>query len=261
MRLAVYPNLRMAWYWTALVGPGRPLVTVRDHDVAIPRRSSLEIRAEGLWSALNCETPHDHWSIGLEAFAVAMDDPVEAYRGERGDRTALGLDLEWEASAPVFARSAGLGPLQGRYEQACSVYGDILVDDERLDFTGWGRREHWWGIQDWWDGPASGASGRLGDGRAFGGWPEGGYLASGDDLAATGPVAMTTVADPSGLPASASLPLGDLDLAVTPIGHAPVLVEGPDGRTSHLALALCRFEAPDGMAGVGWGEWLGLPAG
>jgi hypothetical protein len=261
VRLAVYPNLRMAWYWTALVGAGRPLVTVRDHDVAVPRRSSLEIRAEGLWSALNCETPHDHWSIGLEAFAVAMDDPAEAYHGERGDRTALGLDLEWEASAPVFARRDGFGSTAGRYDQPCAVYGDILVDDERLDFIGWGRREHWWGIQDWWNVASSGASGRLDDGRVFGGWSAGGYIGGSDDLEPPGPVTMETVAGPAGLPISAKLAVGPLDLAVTTIGHAPVLVEGPGGRSSRLALALCRFETPDGTGGVGWGEWLGLPPG
>ena len=35
-----------------------------------------------------CETPNDHWSVNLEAFGVALDDPAEAYRGERGDRIA-----------------------------------------------------------------------------------------------------------------------------------------------------------------------------
>jgi hypothetical protein len=249
----------VGWYWAALVGSGRLLVVVRDHEVALPRHSALEVRAEGLWSALNCETPHDHWSIGLEAFAVALDDAAEAFGDERGERTALGLDLEWEASAPVFTRG-GLDAGGGRYEQACSVYGDVLVGDERLDFSGWGRREHWWGIQDWWAGPSSAATGRLDDGRIFAAWPEGGYLAGpdGPGALAAGEVVIETVVDPGGMPVSATVALGQLVLGVTPIGHAPVLVEGPSGKTARLARSLCRYRSVEGgVAGAGWAEWLG----
>jgi hypothetical protein len=259
VRLGRYPHLGVAWYWAALVGAGRPLVTVRDHDVALPRRSAMEVRAEGLWSSFNCETPHDHWSVGLEAFAVAMDDAADAYRGERGERTALGLDLEWESSAPVFTRLA-VDAQAGRYEQACSVYGDVLVGDERLDFAGWGRRQHWWGIQDWWEAPAWAAAGRLDDGRVFAGWQDGGYVGGPDGLVTVGGAVLDTVADPDGLPMSATLGLGDLRLDVTPIAHAPVLVEGPGGRSTRLARTLCRYESPAGgagVAGVGWAEWLG----
>ncbi len=263
-RLGLYPNLGVAWYWAALVGAGRPLVAVRDHDVALPRRSIMEVRAEGLWSALNCETPHDHWSLGLEAFGVAMDDPAEAFGAERGERTALGLDLEWEASAPVVVRPDGTGPSAGRYEQACAVYGDVLVGDERLELSGWGRREHWWGIQDWWAGGWSAAWGRLGDGRVVAGWQasadsggDGGYVIDPSGRRQPTVADLQTVMAPTGLPVTASLALGDLRLDLTPIGHAPVLVEGPGARTSRLARALCRFDAGGTGGGVGWAEWLG----
>src|SRR5512134_1720779 len=59
------------WCWAYVVGPGLGLVVVRDTDVAPPRRSEiLDVRAEGLWMELVCETPNEHWSFGLEAFAV-----------------------------------------------------------------------------------------------------------------------------------------------------------------------------------------------
>jgi hypothetical protein len=132
------------WYWAALVGNGRPYVLVRELDVAPPRSpASCEIRAEALWADLNCETPFDHWSLGLEAFGVAMDDPGEALRGERGDRIGLGFDLEWEATGPPSGDADG-------YEQDGIVHGDILVGSsggtagrvEVLAFDGRGRRRH-----------------------------------------------------------------------------------------------------------------------
>ena len=124
------------WYWAALVGDGRPYVLVRELDVASPRSpSSCEIRAEALWADLNCETPFDHWSLGLEAFGVGMDDPDDALRGERGDRIGLGFDLEWEAEG------APTGDVDD-YEQDGIVHGEILVGNEVLAFDGRGRRRH-----------------------------------------------------------------------------------------------------------------------
>ena len=37
VRLGLYPNQRSAWYWAYLVGDGRPLVAVRDHEVPLPK--------------------------------------------------------------------------------------------------------------------------------------------------------------------------------------------------------------------------------
>lgn len=145
IRLALYPNLGVAWYWAALVGDGRRLVMVNDRDLELPRGADLEVRGQGIWSAVNCETPLDHWSVGLEAFALALDDPMEAVRSERGDLVGLAYDLEWEAVAPARSLEGIAG-----YTQACRVSGEILVGDETLDFDGTGSRAHEWGVQDWW---------------------------------------------------------------------------------------------------------------
>ena len=59
------------------------LVAVRDHEVPLPR-TGLEVRADGLWGELVCETPLEHWSIGLEAFGLGYDDPADA--SERNHR-------------------------------------------------------------------------------------------------------------------------------------------------------------------------------
>ena len=72
------------------VGPG--FVVVRDDAVPRPRGRSLEVRSDGLWTEMTCETPGEHWSFGLEAFGLRVDDPAEPM----GERLAVGYDLEWE---------------------------------------------------------------------------------------------------------------------------------------------------------------------
>jgi hypothetical protein len=111
-----------AWYWTYLVNVPDVdgIVAVRDHDVPLPR-SGLEIRTDGLWAELWCETPREHWTFGLEAFGLRLDEPEEALRagGEIGERVAVGLDIEWETPA--------------------AVHGDVLVGRAAHAFDGWGR--------------------------------------------------------------------------------------------------------------------------
>jgi hypothetical protein len=262
VRLGLYPNLGVAWYWAALVGHGRRLVLVRDHELPPPPGRQLEVRGPGIWSAVTCETPLDHWSVGLEAFAVALDDPTEAYRGERGDVVGLGFDLEWEATGAPFGPLATVGV---GYAQPCRVSGEILVADERLDFDGSGHRGHAWGVQDWWASPRCLASGVLAGGASFaagreGAGPPWGYLAPGAGQPAQ-PVASPGVTihasvDAAGLPVTAAVEVGDLSLAAGVVGPAPLLLEGPDGRRARLARALCAYRSRDGQHGAGWAEWL-----
>jgi hypothetical protein len=117
------------WYWCYLVGDDLGLVAVRDHDVMPPRRPDvLEIRADALWAELVCETPGEHWSIGLEAFGVHLDTALEAWTSEIGERVAVGLDLEWEVDE--------LRPPGG------VVHGDVLLERDRFAFDGHGVLTH-----------------------------------------------------------------------------------------------------------------------
>ena len=257
-RLGLYPNQGVAWYWAVLVGRERPFLLVRDHDVPLPR-VGLEIRSEGLWAACNLETPLEHWSLGLEAFAVAFDDPGEAYRGERGDRVAFGLDLEWESIGPAYDY-----PGVSRYEVSCNVHGEILVGNERIAFEGPGQRDHSWGHRDWWSFPWCWVAGRLDDGTAFhasrpeisGLRYEPGYvLPPGGEPQ---PIGGFTVGGPvpgdDDLPRSLDVRLGPLELHLTALHHGPVLLPAPDGRVSRLSRSLVRFDTDDGRSGVGWLE-------
>jgi hypothetical protein len=128
VRLELREAEPVAWYWTYLVGvPGvEGVLVVRDHEV-LPPKQGLEIRADGLWAELTCETRGEHWTFGLESFGVRLDAPAEALRagGEIGDRVAVGLDLEWEVGPT--------GPPRG------TVHGDVLVGRARheIDGPGW----------------------------------------------------------------------------------------------------------------------------
>jgi hypothetical protein len=108
-------------FWAGVVGVGgHPLVALRDDEVPAPRAGSAagkqrDVRTDGLWAAVTCETRDEHWSVGMEAFAVGYDDPAVALADERGDRVALGFDLEWE-----------------RIGELWRVTGDLLIDDAHI---------------------------------------------------------------------------------------------------------------------------------
>jgi hypothetical protein len=109
-----------ARYEARLSGPGLGpgVIVVRDDDVMPPRGRLLEIRADGLWAELVCETPGEHWSFGLEAFGLRFASDEEADRTDVGERLAVGLDLEWE--------------------EPDLVHGELLVERDRIPFTGTG---------------------------------------------------------------------------------------------------------------------------
>lgn len=278
VRLGLYPNLGVAWYWAYLVGEDVGLLTVKHHEVRLPKADVLELREDGLWSAIHCETPNDHWSIGLEAFAVALDDPLDAYAHPdgRGEHVPLGFDLEWEAVAPPYDY-----PGVTRYEQSCRVTGEIAIGAERIAFDGPGQRDHSWGVRDWWRFGWLWTSGALDDGTRFHGahiaLPGGNAYTPGYTVSAEGdalvPIASFTIstevdAARSDLPLRTQMCLDGIDLTCEPFAHgyAPVRLDAPDGRIGRFPRAMCRFtEAGDDGAGgrrtgVGWTEWNQPPA-
>lgn len=135
-----------AWYEAAIVGPHRPLLAVIDHDVPL-RSSPMEVRTHGLWADHVCETPLDHWTLGLEAFAVSLDDPEDLTVDARGDLVPLGLDLEWETEGPITA----IGTMTPGYHLPCRVTGEILLGTAAIDLDAVGWRDHRWGPTGWPD--------------------------------------------------------------------------------------------------------------
>ena len=252
-RLVLLPGLGLAWYHAFLTGPGRQLVAVIDPEVP-PPVDSLEIRTTGLWATHICESPHDHWTVGLEAFGVGLDDPAEVYGRQFGDQVPLGFDLEWEATGPVEDDSL---PITG-YQQPSLVTGEILVGREAIDFVGDGRREHHWGVWAGWDVRWFRLHGRLDDGTSFSAVVVGGDLAAAEATVDGQPVEVIEVRESMngvGLPEAARVRLTGLDVAAEPIGATPLELTDPEGRVTRAPRALCRLTTRRRATGAGWAEW------
>ncbi len=133
------PTSKQGWYVAALVGVDRPLVLVVDPELRITDLSPyLEFRAEGIWAQHVCETPLSHWTIGLEAFGVTLDDPADALGNQWGERTGVGLDVEWESNTDPQETDDG-------FTQQCCVTGEVLIDNEVINLDTKGSRRRSWG--------------------------------------------------------------------------------------------------------------------
>ncbi len=137
VRLTFLAGSREAWWWAGAVGLGPALVALRVPDAPLPRRGTT-VRTDGLWAALECEEPLEHWSLGMECFGVAYDDPWEAARSERGDVVPFGLDLSFVTSSPSWSGA-------GAYGMWCAVSGEVLLGDLRVAVDTVGARAHAWG--------------------------------------------------------------------------------------------------------------------
>ena len=267
VRLACSPALGLAWWWTYLVLPDLPgPVVVRDHEVPLPRQG-LEVRADGLWGELTCETALEHWTYGLEAFGVRLDEPADALRGEIGERMPVGLDIEWEIEIDAdepHERPAGW-PVRG-YAQTGIVRGEVLLGRSRFEIDAVGRRSHTWG-EPGFDAPARTAWLHtadldasfvvLADGRVDGSMAP--ADAPGHVISA---VREETQRGAERMPVAARYVIDhELEIDVEVLGLAPVPLDRPDGQPVVLMRALCRYDAgvdPAGgrRIGNGWASWL-----
>lgn len=113
------PSNGPARYEAVFTGPevGDGFLVVRDLELPPPRRPAIiELRGDGIWTEFTCETAREHWSFGLEAFGLRVDDPVE----DVGERLPVGYDLEWETPDRVHGEL-----LVGRAAIAISAAGSF----------------------------------------------------------------------------------------------------------------------------------------
>ncbi len=243
-----------AWYQAMLTGPRRQLLAVLDHHVPF-RSNPLEVRTTGLWADHVCETPLEHWTLGLETFALGLDDPLELHGRQHGDSVALGFDLEWESDGPVLdlpeqAEVAG-------YEVGCRVHGEVLVGRDVIDFEGVGSRSHRWGPLDWGtDGGWQLAGVVEGPTRWSVDHRDGVTLARRVDAGGVVDVieaAADVGVDADGLPTGATVRLDDGALEAEVLAVTPVPID-VDGRRVHRPRALVRLRTHDHWTGIGWLE-------
>ncbi len=279
VRITRFPELGRSWYEAVVAGPRQQLLTVVDHDVPF-RSSALEVRTTGLWADHVCETPLDHWTVGLEAFALGVDDPRDLdgppgqdHADVRGDRVPLGFDLEWEADGPAVEPPGGTGPgVVGGFVQASRVHGELLLGDAEIDLHAVGARHRRWGRLDWWGEGGWRATGTHDGGRTWAAEGRGGVV----DVVVVGADGRATATagtgdadlDADGLPTGFGFAAEDLVVRAEVLAPAPVVL-GPvagevlgsgaaatvrrGGRTRRPT-ALCRVRTGDGGIGVGWLE-------
>lgn len=276
VRIGFYPNLGVVWYWACLVGPDRKLISIVDHEVPLPAGDSLDLAHEGLWASMHIPTPLERVTVDLEAFGLILDDPTDMYaRPPVGEVVPFGFELDFETDRAAYLWP----PITDRYEIPCAVTGRVQVGDEVYEISGWGQRDHSWGSpRDWWSMSWCWTAGRLEDGTRFhtaGGFFPGsdwgvGYelsadAAPGGEFSEFDEIAVATTIDDTkegreGLPSSANLKFGDLDLTLTPVAFSPVLLVSPDDREARFPRALATVTAADGRTGTGWIEWNQPPA-
>lgn len=134
---------RTAWYWSAVVRDGAPLLHVTEWDVPLRPGAPDVLKAHGLWAEHVCDAPMEQWTVSNECYAIAIDDPDEALDRAYGLPTALAIDLEWYATRPPVAQPAEAGP---GYHQDGVVHGVVELPGERLVLAeAPARRWHRWG--------------------------------------------------------------------------------------------------------------------
>lgn len=148
VEVGLRPGLGDAWFIARLTGPGDRVVVVVDHELAAPTGPHLELRAPGLWGDHVVEEPLRRWSLGAEAFGVAL--VLSEVSGAdlldpsvRGERIPVGWELEWESGDDPGWVRAPVGEL--RYAVACRVTGEVLVGQDRHEVDVEGHRAHRWG--------------------------------------------------------------------------------------------------------------------
>jgi hypothetical protein len=118
-------------------------------DLDIPAR--WEFRTSGLWAEQVCEQPDIHWSYGLEAFALQIDEPDELLRRGYGLRTPLGWELDFEVESirpgrpSLNGNESTDGEPPGMVEQVGALEGLMLVGPDQFPVAGPAHRIHAWG--------------------------------------------------------------------------------------------------------------------
>ncbi|MEM9654682.1 MAG: hypothetical protein AAGA65_21505 [Actinomycetota bacterium] len=128
------PGSRWGSFHCAVFRDGLLPVVIAENDMPVPARL-WEFRTSGLWVDNVCERPRVHWSYGLEAFGLAIDDPQELLGRGYGDRVPLGWELDFESSPELYHDGRQVGRLDG----------ELLFAGGEQPISGPAVRRHQWG--------------------------------------------------------------------------------------------------------------------
>lgn len=226
--MGLYPGAKRGWFWAAVVGDDRQLVLVVDDELPLPAAPHLEVRSSGIWTDFIPQIPLEHFTVGLEAFGVGLDDPNDVFDGLRGDLTPIGFDMEWETEGDMWP----IDPTG--FEVPCRAHGEILLGHEEFDFDGLGTRRRWWGPDDRRAAPGMRLSGWWHDGASFG--------AACELLDRASPEVFVVEAT--------DIATSPLTLVVKAVAPLPIIRPGHDEVGQRWRM-LCRVEAGD-KVGVAW---------
>jgi hypothetical protein len=262
LRLGLYPNRRVAWWTTWIVGVDRPGVSSVNYFAPVPPGNGLVSEDADSRIELDLLQPLRLFRIVASAPAEVVDHPEDVYAGRAGRPARLELDLSWRTDGAPYHYD-----LTTRYEIPCTVTGTVSVDGASLTVDGQGQRDHSWGVRDWWAFGWCWCSVRLDDGtrvhladiRAPGFPMAFGYVQTPGQVEPVTELSVVEQVGDHGFPTSARIEIGAgthaLDLAVTPVAFGPTLFTNDDGRLSRFPRALVRVAAADGRTGAGWIEW------
>jgi hypothetical protein len=122
-------------FLASILRRGSEPVTVFDYDLPLAT-GAFEFRSSGVWVEFCCEEPLDHWTIGLEAFGLALPETHVVTPQSYGDRVPIGLDLDLDTTAAPEG--------DGRaFSIDVAVHGEVLIADQsyEIDAVGTRRRE------------------------------------------------------------------------------------------------------------------------
>ena len=111
-------------------------VVVLDYELPLVSHA-FEFRAPGIWTDFVCETPIEQWTIGLEAFGIAVDPDDVIHPATFGDRTPVGLDLDVEAASAPDEHDDG-------FEHEVTVRGEVLLGSATYEVDAIGVRRRRW---------------------------------------------------------------------------------------------------------------------
>jgi len=134
LRLDIRRPARATRFLASILRPGDDPVTVLDYDLPLAV-GAFEFRSSGVWVEFCCEEPLDHWTVGLEAFGLALPPGELVTPDSYGDRVPIGLDLDLETSNAPDGDSRG-------FSMEIGVSGEVLIADQsyEIDATGTRRR-------------------------------------------------------------------------------------------------------------------------